>query len=96
MTNEPLVLDLPTYRLSAQRVTGMQTWVKLRAFLRIASGTRGRQPRRDRPPIGITRDEADAMVAYWVHRVGSGHKRGDGARQSSELRLLRVMPGPAG
>ncbi len=38
MADEPLVLDLPPYRLPAVRVIGAQTWVKLRAFLRTASG----------------------------------------------------------
>ncbi|MFF4777038.1 ferrous iron transport protein B [Microtetraspora fusca] len=38
MAEEPLVLDLPPYRLPAVRVIGAQTWVKLQAFLKTASG----------------------------------------------------------
>lgn len=38
MADERLVLDLPPYRLPAPRVIGTQTWVKLQAFLRTASG----------------------------------------------------------
>ncbi|MBP2706156.1 ferrous iron transport protein B [Microbispora sp. RL4-1S] len=38
MAEEPLVLDLPPYRLPAVRVIGAQTWIKLRAFLKTASG----------------------------------------------------------
>ncbi|MGI5485529.1 ferrous iron transport protein B [Microtetraspora malaysiensis] len=38
MAEEPLVLDLPPYRLPAARVIGAQTWLKLQAFLKTASG----------------------------------------------------------
>ncbi|KAB8184021.1 ferrous iron transport protein B [Microbispora catharanthi] len=38
MAEEPLVLDLPPYRLPAVRVIGAQSWVKLQAFLKTASG----------------------------------------------------------
>ncbi|WP_433798550.1 ferrous iron transport protein B [Actinomycetospora sp. CA-084318] len=38
LTDEPLLLELPPYRRPALRVTAMQTWQKLRAFLRTASG----------------------------------------------------------
>ncbi|WP_433419350.1 ferrous iron transport protein B [Microtetraspora malaysiensis] len=38
MAEEPLVLDLPPYRLPAVRVIGAQTWLKLQAFLKTASG----------------------------------------------------------
>lgn len=38
MGYEPLVLDLPPYRLPTLRVIGTQTWQKLWAFLRTASG----------------------------------------------------------
>ncbi|MEV5409763.1 ferrous iron transport protein B [Thermopolyspora sp. NPDC052614] len=38
MADEALVLDLPPYRLPAVRVIGAQTWVRLRAFLKTASG----------------------------------------------------------
>ncbi|WP_433228075.1 ferrous iron transport protein B [Actinomadura formosensis] len=38
MAGEPLVLDLPPYRLPTLRLIGTQTWVKLRAFLRTAGG----------------------------------------------------------
>ena len=38
LTNEPLVLELPPYRRPALRVMGVQTWQKLRSFLRTASG----------------------------------------------------------
>lgn len=35
---EPLVLELPAYRLPTPRVVGTQTWQRLRGFLRTASG----------------------------------------------------------
>lgn len=38
LVHEPLLLELPPYRRPALRVTAMQTWQKLRAFLRTASG----------------------------------------------------------
>jgi ferrous iron transport protein B len=38
MSYEPLVLELPPYRLPTVRVVGTQTWQKLRAFLKTASG----------------------------------------------------------
>jgi ferrous iron transport protein B len=38
MSYEPLVLDLPPYRLPTLRVIGAQSWQKLQAFLRTASG----------------------------------------------------------
>ena len=38
MSYEPLVLDLPPYRAPTIRVIGAQTWQKLQAFLRTASG----------------------------------------------------------
>lgn len=38
MSYEPLVLDLPPYRLPTLRVIGTQTWQKLQAFLKTASG----------------------------------------------------------
>ncbi|AWZ08509.1 MULTISPECIES: ferrous iron transport protein B [unclassified Streptomyces] len=38
MKEEPLVLELPPYRLPTLRVTGAQVWQKLAAFLRTAGG----------------------------------------------------------
>ncbi|MCP3754380.1 ferrous iron transport protein B [Streptomyces sp. TBY4] len=38
MKDEPLVLELPPYRLPTLRVTGAQVWQKLAAFLRTAGG----------------------------------------------------------
>lgn len=38
MKEEPLVLELPPYRLPTLRVTGAQVWQKLSAFLRTAGG----------------------------------------------------------
>jgi ferrous iron transport protein B len=38
MADEPLVLDLPPYHLPAPRVIGAQSWLKLKAFLKTASG----------------------------------------------------------
>ncbi|CAM5340710.1 Fe(2+) transporter FeoB [Streptomyces avidinii] len=38
MKEEPLVLELPPYRLPTVRVTGAQVWQKLSAFLRTAGG----------------------------------------------------------
>ncbi|MCY0935563.1 ferrous iron transport protein B [Streptomyces sp. H34-S4] len=38
MKEEPLVLELPPYRLPTVRVTGAQVWQKLAAFLRTAGG----------------------------------------------------------
>ncbi|MCY0929527.1 ferrous iron transport protein B [Streptomyces sp. H27-H1] len=38
MKEEPLVLELPPYRLPTVRVTGAQVWQKLTAFLRTAGG----------------------------------------------------------
>ncbi|MFI5980201.1 ferrous iron transport protein B [Streptomyces sp. NPDC051555] len=38
MREEPLVLELPPYRLPTLRVTGAQVWQKLAAFLRTAGG----------------------------------------------------------
>ncbi|RFU42925.1 ferrous iron transport protein B, partial [Actinomadura logoneensis] len=38
VTHEPLVLELPPYRVPTVRVTAAQTWVRLRGFLRTASG----------------------------------------------------------
>lgn len=38
LADEPLVLELPPYRRPTLRVMGVQTWQKLRAFLRTASG----------------------------------------------------------
>ncbi|MFE4258572.1 ferrous iron transport protein B [Streptomyces sp. NPDC056883] len=38
MKEEPLVLELPPYRLPTLRVTGVQVWQKLAAFLRTAGG----------------------------------------------------------
>lgn len=38
MTDEPLVLDLPPYRLPTLRVIGVQSGLRLRAFLRTAGG----------------------------------------------------------
>jgi ferrous iron transport protein B len=38
LADEALVLELPPYRRPTLRVMGMQTWQKLKAFLRTASG----------------------------------------------------------
>lgn len=38
LTDEALMLELPPYRRPTLRVMGVQTWQKLRAFLRTASG----------------------------------------------------------
>lgn len=38
MGNEPLMLDLPPYQRPTLRLMGSMTWVKLRGFLRTASG----------------------------------------------------------
>ncbi|MFG2617579.1 ferrous iron transport protein B [Streptomyces sp. NPDC048507] len=38
MPQEPLVLELPPYRLPTPRVTGAQVWQRLSAFLRTAGG----------------------------------------------------------
>lgn len=38
LVDEPLLLELPPYRRPTLRVMGVQTWQKLRAFLRTASG----------------------------------------------------------
>lgn len=38
VTHEPLVLELPPYRVPTVRVTAAQTWVRLRGFLKTASG----------------------------------------------------------
>ncbi len=38
LVDDPLLLELPPYRRPTLRVMGVQTWQKLRAFLRTASG----------------------------------------------------------
>ncbi|NMO92741.1 ferrous iron transport protein B [Actinomycetospora sp. TBRC 11914] len=38
LADDPLLLELPPYRRPTLRVMGVQTWQKLRAFLRTASG----------------------------------------------------------
>jgi ferrous iron transport protein B len=38
LTDDPLLLELPPYRRPTARVVGVQTWQKLQAFLRTASG----------------------------------------------------------
>lgn len=38
MASEPLVLDLPPYRRPSLRVMGVQTWQKMRGFVKTASG----------------------------------------------------------